>query len=59
LSPRLGVGTAIALVVSGQVIMALAIDHYGLMRSLTFALTPARVVGALLMIAGVFLALRR
>src|ERR1044071_9927552 len=40
LSPRLGVGNAIALIVAGQVFSALTIDHFGLMRSLTFALTP-------------------
>jgi transporter family-2 protein len=39
LSPRLGVGAAIALVVAGQVIMALAIDHFGLMRAVPFTLT--------------------
>ena len=38
---------------------ALAIDHYGLMRSLTFSLTPTRVTGAVLMVVGAFLALRR
>jgi bacterial/archaeal transporter family-2 protein len=59
LSPRLGVGTAIALVVAGQVLSALTIDHFGLMRSLTIPLTPTRLVGAGLMIVGVFLALRR
>ena len=59
LSPRLGVGTAIALVVTGQVLSALTIDHFGLMRSLVFTLTPARVIGAALMILGAFIALRR
>ena len=59
LSPRLGVGTAIALIVTGQVVSALTIDHFGLMRSLTFGLTPTRAAGAALMIAGAFLALRR
>src|SRR3954467_6763375 len=59
LAPRLGVGTAISLIVTGQVLAALAIDHFGLMRSLVFHLTPVRVLGAVLMIAGVFLALRR
>jgi transporter family-2 protein len=49
----------IALVVTGQVISALAIDHYGLLRSLTFSLTPTRLIGAALMVVGVFLALRR
>ena len=59
LSPRLGVGNAIALIVAGQLFSALAIDHFGLLRSLTFSLTPTRVAGAALVVAGVFLALRR
>jgi len=59
LAPRLGVGTAISLIVTGQVAAALTIDHFALLRSLTFPLTPARLVGAALMAVGVFLALRR
>jgi transporter family-2 protein len=59
LSPRLGVGNAIALIVAGQVFSALTIDHFGLMRSLTFTLTPTRIAGAALVVIGVFLALRR
>jgi transporter family-2 protein len=59
LAPRLGVGTAISLIVTGQIAAALTIDHFGLFRSLTFPLTPVRLVGAALMAVGVFLALRR
>jgi transporter family-2 protein len=59
LAPRLGVGTAISLIVAGQIVAALTIDHFGLFRSLTFPLTPTRLVGAVLMAVGVFLALRR
>ena len=59
LAPRLGVGTAISLIVTGQIVAALTIDHFGLLRSLTFPLTPTRLVGAVLMAVGVFLALRR
>ena len=59
MSPRLGVGTAIALIVTGQSFAALTIDHFGLMRSLVVSLTPTRLAGAALMIAGAFLALRR
>jgi len=59
LAPRLGVGTAISLIVTGQVVAALTIDHFGFMRSLTFPLTPARIVGATLMVVGAFVALRR
>ena len=59
LAPRIGVGTAISLIVIGQILAALTIDHFGLLRSLTFPLTPARLLGAVLMGVGVFLALRR
>lgn len=59
LAPRLGVGNAIALIVAGQVLAALAIDHFGLLRSMVFPLTATRMIGGALMIAGVFLALRR
>ena len=59
LAPRLGVGTAISLVVTGQVLAALTIDHFGLLRSLTVPLSPARLGGATLMVIGVYLALRR
>jgi bacterial/archaeal transporter family-2 protein len=59
LAPRVGVGNAIALIVTGQVVAALAIDHFGLLHSLVFPLTPSRLLGAALMVIGVFLALRR
>ena len=59
LAPRIGVGNAIALIVAGQILAALAIDHFGLMRSLVFELNWTRAAGAALMIVGVFLALKR
>ena len=59
LVPRIGVGTSIALIVTGQILAALTIDHFGLFRALTFHLTLIRMVGAALMITGAFLALRR
>jgi bacterial/archaeal transporter family-2 protein len=59
LAPRLGIGAAIALIVTGQILAALLIDHFGLMRSLQFPLTPSRIMGGALMILGAFLALRR
>jgi bacterial/archaeal transporter family-2 protein len=59
LAPRIGVGTAISFVVTGQILAALTIDHFGLFRSLTFHLTLPRAAGAVLMMLGVFLALRR
>jgi transporter family-2 protein len=59
LVPRLGVGAAIALVVTGQIAAALLIDQFGLFRALTVPLTPVRLLGGVLMVAGVSLALRR
>jgi bacterial/archaeal transporter family-2 protein len=55
----LGVGTAISLIVTGQVLGALIIDHFGLLRSLTVPLSPVRLGGATLIVVGVYLALRR
>src|SRR6478752_1067358 len=33
LVPRLGVGAAVALIVTGQIVGALAVDHFGLLRA--------------------------
>jgi transporter family-2 protein len=59
LVPRLGVGAAVTLIVTGQVLGALAVDHFGLLRAPVFPVTPARAAGAALVAAGAFLALRR
>ena len=59
LVPRLGVGRAIALVVTGQIFAALAIDRFGLLGAPSVPVTPLRVCGGVLMVGGVALALRR
>jgi transporter family-2 protein len=59
LVPRIGVGSAISIIVTGQIIAALAIDQLGLLNAPRFPLTSARIIGAVLMIAGVFLSTRR
>ena len=55
LAPRLGAATLIAAVVAGQMITSLALDHYGLVGFPVHALTPVRLLGAALVIAGVIL----
>jgi transporter family-2 protein len=55
LLPTLGAATLFALVIAGQVLAAITLDHFG-----AFGLTPhpvgtARLVGAALLIAGVVL----
>ncbi len=59
LGPLIGGATFLALLVAGQMVAALAIDHYGV---LSFPVRPVdgwRVAGALLVVAGVFLMARR
>jgi bacterial/archaeal transporter family-2 protein len=59
LVPRIGVGRAIALIVTGQIIAAMLIDQLGLLHAPRFPLTSERILGAVLMVIGVFLAMRR
>jgi len=58
LAPRLGVATTIALVVAGQMLASVAIDHYGLFGVPLRPVNAARGLGAALLVAGVVL-LRR
>jgi len=58
LAPRLGVGNAIRLVVTGQIVAAVAIDHVGAFGAVVQRLTLGRAVGVVLMIVGVILARR-
>jgi transporter family-2 protein len=51
--PRLGAAYAIALMVCGQCLAALAIDHYGLMGMEQSPLTTQRLLGAALVAGGV------
>jgi transporter family-2 protein len=53
LAPRLGAAAFIALVVGGQLLCSLVLDHYGLMGLAVQAITPGRVLGAVLVVAGV------
>jgi len=55
LAPRLGAATLIAAVVAGQMIASLLLDQYGLVGFPVHSMTPVRVLGATLVIAGVIL----
>ena len=55
LAPRLGVAVFTALVVAGQLVAALVMDHYGWLGMEVLPVTPGRLVGALLLAAGVVL----
>ena len=49
---------SLALIVGGQLLMSLVLDHYGWVGFETHAINGWRVVGALLLIAGVVLIVR-
>jgi len=56
--PRLGAATLLALVVLGQLVTSLLVDHFGWLGFPHHPLTLVRVAGALLLFAGVVLITR-
>ena len=54
LTPRLGAATPVALILTGQVLASIVIDHFGLFRDASQEAKPLRLLGALLIVAGVF-----
>jgi bacterial/archaeal transporter family-2 protein len=54
-APRIGAALLVSLAIAGQLATALALDHYGVLGFPTHQLSPARAVGAVLLLAGVLL----
>lgn len=54
-TPRLGAGVTFALIVLGQVLMSLALDHWGMLGLPVHHISPLRILGAGLLVAGVIL----
>jgi transporter family-2 protein len=54
-APKLGVTLTFALIVTGQMLIALLFDQYGLLGLPVKQITPWRLLGALLLVAGVVL----
>jgi len=52
LARRLGAATLTAVVVTGQLVCSVALDHFGALGFTEHALSAGRMVGCLLMIAG-------
>jgi transporter family-2 protein len=52
---RLGATTTAALIISGQLVAALIVDHTGWLGVPVHLINPPRVIGALLLLGGVFL----
>ena len=59
LGPRLGAAALLALTLAGQMIAALAVDQYGVLGFPQSPITPARLAGAVLLVVGALLVIRR
>ena len=59
LGPRLGAAALLAFTLAGQMLAALAVDHYGIIGFPQSPITPSRLLGAALLVAGVLLIMRR
>lgn len=55
-APIMGVANAIVLVLFGQIISSVLIDHFALFNAAMVKLTPERVLGIILMCSGIYLA---
>jgi transporter family-2 protein len=55
LTPRLGVGLTTALILLGQIVAALALDHFGAFGNPQHGLTAGRLSGLALMVGGIAL----
>ena len=53
LVPRIGTAAFVALLVAGQMIASVAFDHYGMLGLAPRPADVTRIVGALLLVAGV------
>jgi transporter family-2 protein len=59
LGPRLGGMTMVALVIAGQLLVALVVDQFGILGYPQIAVTPTRLLGVALLLAGAVLVMRR
>jgi transporter family-2 protein len=56
--PRVGVATAVTLVVAGQLVVSAILDHYGMLGASVRHLDLPRAFGLLIVFAGVWLTVR-
>ena len=55
LAIKIGAASMIAWLIAGQLLMALLLDHYGLIGYAQRSITPERIMGAVLLVAGAVL----
>jgi transporter family-2 protein len=56
--PRLGATTTTALIVAGQLVIGVLIDHFGILNVTVRPLDLGRIVGIIVLFAGVYLLIR-
>lgn len=56
--PKLGVATTVTLMVAGQMLLSLVLDHFGFMGMPRQPVSPARIAGMMMLIGGVLLVRR-
>jgi transporter family-2 protein len=55
LAPRIGLAKMVALIIAGQVLISLVLDHQGWLGLAMREITPPRIIGALMVVAGALL----
>ncbi len=58
IAPRIGAANTTGLIVAGQILFALFLDHFGYLGFIPHSFNLMRLAGAFLLIAGVFLILK-
>jgi transporter family-2 protein len=59
LGPRIGAMTMVALVITGQLVAGIAVDHFGVLGYPRIPVSATRWLGAALLLAGALLVMRR
>ncbi len=59
LVPKIGVGSTIILVITGQLLLSVLIDHFSLLGVTSRALDGPRILGLLFVVAGAYLVIRK
>jgi len=53
LMPRIGIANMLAAAILGQLVMSVIFDHFGL-AGIKIEINPSRVIGIILLLAGVY-----
>jgi bacterial/archaeal transporter family-2 protein len=59
LVPRIGVGTAISVIITGQILCAVVIDHFGFFGVQVRSIDANRLIGVLMMITGIYFVMKK